>query len=49
MNLLTQSENYQISHKFETVFLTIRANIEKQIVIGDFYGEPTKLLQVCLF
>ena len=40
--LLAVSENYIITHLFETVYLTITKNQGKhgEIIIGDFYGDP---------
>ncbi len=38
--LLAQSENYKISHEYETVFLTHNNSNTPDIVIGDFYADP---------
>ena len=37
--ILARSENYEISHEFEAVFLCFSTTRPK-VLIGDFYGEP---------
>ncbi len=38
--VLLQNDNYIITHEFEVVSLTIK-KVGKEVVIGDFYGDPT--------
>lgn len=39
-HVLARSENYEISHEFEVVFLSRFAKPNSDVVIGDFYGNP---------
>ncbi len=39
MQILTESKNYIVFFEFETVILKIKES-GKEILIGDFYGEP---------
>jgi hypothetical protein len=44
-HILAESKYYQVSHEFEAVFLSRKAYSfaipNSEIVIGDFYGDPT--------
>jgi hypothetical protein len=44
-HVLAESKHYQISHEFETVFLLRKAGLfatsKSEVIIGDFYGDPT--------
>lgn len=37
---LAESANYKITAEFETVFLQLKNESQRKIVIGDFYGDP---------
>lgn len=39
MQILAESKNYIVFHEYEMVILKIK-KLEKEILIGDFYGEP---------
>jgi hypothetical protein len=39
VTILTESNNYIVSYEYETVFLKFKDK-DKEIVIGDFYGDP---------
>ena len=40
-HVLARSQNYEVSHKFEVVTLVCFSTPGRNIVIGDFYGDPT--------
>ena len=39
MNVLAESDNYQVYNEYERVFLKIKET-SKIVCIGDFYGDP---------
>jgi hypothetical protein len=39
MNVLAESDNFQVYNEYERVFLNIK-QISKVVYIGDFYGDP---------
>ena len=39
-HVLARSENYEVSHEFEVVFLARFTSPNPDVVIGDFYGDP---------
>ena len=43
MQVLTESKNYIVFYEFESVILKIKKS-KKEILIGDFYGEPQMAL-----